>query len=321
MQLVTELVSSHRMIQFSNAETSANFTSDMHLAIDSQSADLQASVGRMQVEISDYATNQKSVLDKASGRLRSDYEVFESDVSKAKATATQAHQLLDAMIANINSDVESLSAEVDRVNAENVEAVHSTKVTVSRILSDVQSASSAMSSGVSHSLDAFVSSMDSHGENAKTHAKEFFEEIGSGLASQNAVLIPWEERSIAFERSTMESRLKPRGTTPEKAPFRAFPNLSSTRDHNLIKSEAKAKLQTTDRAPLAELSANLTASASQFADKDSSSKLPLDTENVNLSEGSVGSADGSLPVPSKKAARPRSSSRLRPPSSRALGAT
>ena len=161
--------------------------------------------------------------------------------------------------------------------------------------------------------------MDSHGENSKENALQFFNDLETGFSSQKELILPLEKKGISFEKATKESRLKPRGSTPTKAPFKGFNNLPSTRDHAVIMEEAKITLRAGNRLPLSELNVNQVSGGNV----EEPQTVKQEPESAQGHESLYLGDDNTLSsIPEvKKPSRPRSSSRLRFPTARALNTT
>lgn len=324
--IVAELLSSHRAALALSAESTGKFCAGFQDAIDSQSDAFAASVHELQSNVHEHKSIHEATVLSSVERMDINYLAVKDNWQATNSLKGTLEGQMNDMNINLVSSLSNVKLNVDTSCEESAEILNSANADASRILSDVGSASSAMNKEVSQSLDSLVVCLDSHGENSKENALQFFNDLETGFSYQKELILPLEKKGISFEKATKESRLKPRGSTPTKAPFKGFNNLPSTRDHAVIMEEAKITLREGNRLPLSELNVNQVSGGNVEEPQTfplNFNQMKQEPESAQGHESLYLGDDNALSsIPEvKKPSRPRSSSRLRFPTARTLNTT
>ena len=167
------------------------------------------------------------------------------------ASAVRGNEGADRMLAGVSGDVahkkelldstvHNLISAVNSSITQGCEVVDSTAATADSILRDVTRATEAMRNSAYESIDSFTCFMDGQGQQLSTDLSNHFTALTDSLKKQTETLGEIEQQLDGYSTDARTTVVKPTGTTPRKVVFPELATLSSTREHEIIKMEAKA---------------------------------------------------------------------------------
>ena len=160
----------------------------------------------------------------------------------------------------LDSTVSSLVAHVGDAIQEGSKVVQETAETANTVLADITNATEVMQRSSYEAVDAFTSFLDGKGEGLSVQLDEHFKSLETRLAAGESI-VNEVGGSIALHCSSNDSlQVIPTGSididiiskarnqltyiflgcTPKKTKYAPLPTLVSTREHVVIKTEAKA---------------------------------------------------------------------------------
>jgi hypothetical protein len=141
---------------------------------------------------------------------------------------------------------ETVNTLVDKVNTailDGCSVVHDISDVASSTLKDVVAATETMNSSSSQAVESFVAFMDNEGENVCSKLGECFSKLENDLSNERSRVNDIDNTIKNYTESMDGMTLKPTGQTPKKQAFsdKVLNKLSSTRSHDIIRTEVKNK--------------------------------------------------------------------------------
>ena len=177
--------------------------------------------------------------------------------STANASIDGLHEnknAIESMVSVINNTVgdkrkildDTVNTLVDKVNTailDGCAVVHDISNVASSTLKDVVAATETMNSSSSQAVESFVTFMDNEGENVCSKLGECFSKLQNDLSNERSRVNDIDNTIKNYTESMDGMTLKPTGQTPKKQAFsdKVLNKLSSTRSHDIIRTEVKNK--------------------------------------------------------------------------------